>query len=111
VAETARVVQYMARHSAGQCGPCVFGLRALADRLSIIAHAQAGSAAAFHELEGLHRQIARRGACAHPDGVLEFTASATRAFAAEFQSHLEGRCTATAHQPILPTPPTTGAWR
>ncbi len=34
LAETARVVRYLAEENAGQCGPCVFGLPALADVLA-----------------------------------------------------------------------------
>ena len=34
LAETARVVRYMAEETAGQCGPCVFGLPALADAVA-----------------------------------------------------------------------------
>ncbi len=111
VAETARVVAYMAAESAEQCGPCVFGLRTLAHRLQTIADAQPAAREAYNELAGLHRQIARRGACAHPDGVLEFAASATHVFAAEFSAHLAGHCTIHKHNPVLPTPAQYGAWR
>ena len=38
LAETARVVRYLAEESAGQCGPCVFGLPALADALADLAY-------------------------------------------------------------------------
>ncbi len=71
------------------------------------------SGEAYGRLGGLHRQIARRGACAHPDGVLGFTASATSVFAGEFASHLAGHCTAHAHahEPVLPVPALQGGWR
>src|SRR5207248_773902 len=35
--ESARVIDYLARESAGQCGPCVFGLRAIADAFGDLA--------------------------------------------------------------------------
>ena len=38
LAETARVVRYLAEESAGQCGPCVLGLPALADALAHLAY-------------------------------------------------------------------------
>jgi NADH:ubiquinone oxidoreductase subunit F (NADH-binding) len=38
LAETARVVRYLADETAGQCGPCLFGLPALADALTDLAY-------------------------------------------------------------------------
>ena len=38
LAETARVVRYLAEENAGQCGPCMFGLPALADALGSLAY-------------------------------------------------------------------------
>src|SRR5204863_5681873 len=35
--ESARVISYLAEQSAGQCGPCVYGLRAIADAFGAIA--------------------------------------------------------------------------
>jgi NADH:ubiquinone oxidoreductase subunit F (NADH-binding) len=49
VAETARVVRWLADESAGQCGPCVLGLAAIADALASVADGRA----------------AREPACAH----------------------------------------------
>jgi len=37
LAETARITRYLARSSAGQCGPCVFGLDAIAGQLERLA--------------------------------------------------------------------------
>ena len=37
LAETARVARYLANESAGQCGPCVFGLDAIAGELEALA--------------------------------------------------------------------------
>jgi NADH:ubiquinone oxidoreductase subunit F (NADH-binding) len=111
VIETARVVAYMAEQSAGQCGPCLFGLQALAERTQTIARSAVEAAGAYAHLERLQRQIARRGACAHPDGVLGFVASATQVFRAEFERHLAGRCSADDHRPVLPTPHGEKDWR
>ena len=36
IAETARIARWMAGESAGQCGPCVFGLPAIADDLELL---------------------------------------------------------------------------
>ena len=111
VVETARVAGYLAGQGAGQCGPCVFGLRAVAESLALIARREPGAAAALARLPRLGAQIAGRGACAHPDGALGFVRSALQAFAGELDAHLAGRCSATDHRPLLPTPPTTADWR
>jgi NADH:ubiquinone oxidoreductase subunit F (NADH-binding) len=101
--ETARVARYLAGESAGQCGPCVFGLPAVADALESIAAARRGAAGALDRQPRLAAQIARRGACAHPDGALRFVESALRVFDREIQLHLSGRCSATHREPVLPT--------
>jgi NADH:ubiquinone oxidoreductase subunit F (NADH-binding) len=94
VAETARIVRYLAGESAGQCGPCVFGLPALAQSLETIAAGSPAADATLERLPRLSAQIARRGACAHPDGTLRLVDSALRVFAAEVELHLRGRCSA-----------------
>jgi NADH:ubiquinone oxidoreductase subunit F (NADH-binding) len=104
VVETARVAAYMSGQSAGQCGPCVFGLRELAERLVTIARGEPAAVDAYDRLPRLVGQIAGRGACAHPDGVIGFVASATRVFNREFEAHLSGRCTAHGRDPVLPIP-------
>jgi NADH:ubiquinone oxidoreductase subunit F (NADH-binding) len=89
VAETARIAKYMAGESAGQCGPCAFGLPAVADSLERLWRAGAGAS----EMEILERrlgQVAGRGACRHPDGVARLVASSLRVFADDFASHASG---------------------
>jgi NADH:ubiquinone oxidoreductase subunit F (NADH-binding) len=103
VAESARVARYLAGESASQCGPCVFGLPAVADALEAISSGRADAKAALERLPRLRAQIARRGVCAHPDGVLRFVDSTLAIFADEISRHLAGRCAATSHDPVLPT--------
>ena len=111
VIETARVAAYLAEQSAGQCGPCVFGLRAVADSLATISRREPRAAAAYGRLPGLHAEIVRRGACAHPDGAVAFVASALELFEDEFARHIAGHCSATDHAPVLPTPVADAGWR
>jgi len=110
LAETARVARYMAGESAGQCGPCLFGLPAVAAALETIALGLPGAAAALNRLPQLSAQIARRGACAHPDGTLRFVESALDVFADEVDLHVVGRCSATRGEPVLPVH-SSGEWR
>jgi NADH:ubiquinone oxidoreductase subunit F (NADH-binding) len=104
VAETARIVRWLAEQSAGQCGPCVHGLDALASTFEQVAR---GSAASHAEarVEQLARLVTRRGACAHPDGSARFAASAVVCFAEEFADHARyGVCEACMRRPELPLP-------
>ena len=60
----------MAGQSAAQCGPCVFGLRAIADATARVAAGQPGARTTLPRLERWSEQIAGRGACRHPDGAV-----------------------------------------
>jgi NADH:ubiquinone oxidoreductase subunit F (NADH-binding) len=111
VVETARVASYMASESAEQCGPCVFGLRTLAQRLEQIARLETDAREAFAQVGSLQAQIAKRGACAHPDGTLGFVMSALGVFADEFRLHLNGHCSASDVEPVLPVPTLAAGWR
>jgi NADH:ubiquinone oxidoreductase subunit F (NADH-binding) len=91
--ESARVLRYLANESAGQCGPCVFGVAALADAFERIDVERVGRLAPL---------VAGRGACAHPTGAARFAASAVRVFADEIELHRAGRCSGAAHAPVLP---------
>jgi NADH:ubiquinone oxidoreductase subunit F (NADH-binding) len=102
VAETARVAQWLADQSSGQCGPCVHGLEALAATVGEIAtgvaHANAGQ-----RVEHLAAVVRRRGACHHPDGTVDFVLSGLATFAAEFADHARnGRCDACLNPAELP---------
>jgi NADH:ubiquinone oxidoreductase subunit F (NADH-binding) len=87
--ETARVTRYLATESAGQCGPCVHGLDAIARALESLA---LPTGAPTSRLEGWLEQVRGRGACRHPDGTVRFVASALEAFAGELEHHVRGRC-------------------
>jgi NADH:ubiquinone oxidoreductase subunit F (NADH-binding) len=89
--ESAPMVELMATQVAGQCGPCVNGLPAIAAVLSALAAGVAGRG----ELERLERwcgMVMGRGACAHPDGVVRFVRSLLTVFADEVDGHLLGGC-------------------
>jgi NADH:ubiquinone oxidoreductase subunit F (NADH-binding) len=103
VAETARVMRWMAGESAGQCGPCVHGLGALAGTISELAAGVAGHDAE-QRVEALAQLVRRRGACAHPDGAVRFALSAIEVFRDEFADHARHgaceRCSAAAELPL-----------
>ena len=86
IAETARVVRYLAEENAGQCGPCVFGLPALADALGDLAYG-GGRDGGVDQVATLLPLIERRGACRHPDGVTQLVRSLLRAFPADARWH------------------------
>jgi NADH:ubiquinone oxidoreductase subunit F (NADH-binding) len=104
VAETARITRWLASQSAGQCGPCVHGLAALADTFEQICKGVASKHAGAR-LEQLAALVGRRGACAHPDGTARFAMSAVDVFAQELTDHArQGACNACARPSELPLP-------
>jgi NADH:ubiquinone oxidoreductase subunit F (NADH-binding) len=110
LAETARVVRYLAGEGAGQCGPCVFGLPALADAFADLAY-HGGRGDAVERIAGLIPLIEGRGACRHPDGATQLAASALAAFSHDAHWHdAQGPCFAVRRPPLLPVPGEAGAW-
>jgi NADH:ubiquinone oxidoreductase subunit F (NADH-binding) len=108
LAETARVVRWLADQGAGQCGPCVNGLPAIAGALDALVEGdrrQRGE----RQLHRWLQMVDGRGACRHPDGVVRLVRSALVTFTDDIGQHRRsGPCRS--HAPVLPTP-TTGGWR
>jgi len=97
VEATSRIMTYLASQSARQCGPCVFGLAAIADatRRLALETPQAGDLERVTRWSG---QLAGRGACRHPDGAVGLLRSALTVFADDFAGHQRRRC------PRVPAP-------
>ena len=102
LAETARVVRYLADESAGQCGPCLFGLDAVAGEVQRLAEGRTSSQATLQRWLG---QVDGRGACHHPDGAVRMIRSALSVFTPELEQHARGWCCATRPGAVLPVPP------
>jgi NADH:ubiquinone oxidoreductase subunit F (NADH-binding) len=106
--ETSHMLRFLALETAGQCGPCVYGLAAIANAFDRLAQGTGDAS----DLGGLRRwasQIANRGACHHPDGALRLLNSALRVFAPDVEWHLGGDgCPGARRFPALPLPPEPG---
>jgi NADH:ubiquinone oxidoreductase subunit F (NADH-binding) len=94
-AEVTRVAQYLAGESAGQCGPCVHGLPALAAALN--------DRAGRKEAARLGALVTGRGACRHPDGVARFVTSALEVFREDFGRHAARGTCGRRDERVLPT--------
>jgi NADH:ubiquinone oxidoreductase subunit F (NADH-binding) len=103
LAAVSRVMSYLANESAGQCGPCLNGLPRIAAQLRSLAF-KGNDRAALGELQRLSGLVVGRGACHHPDGSIRFLASGLRVFAEEVELHLDGRCSRTSDDAVLPIP-------
>ncbi|KRF39970.1 formate dehydrogenase [Terrabacter sp. Soil811] len=87
-----RCLTWAAGESAGQCGPCMFGLPALAtDWRALVA---GGDRTAYDRVVSRVGLLPGRGACRFPDGVAGFAGSALRVFADHLEQHRAGRCPA-----------------
>ena len=86
VCETARIMRYLASESSAQCGPCFFGLRALADATARIGE-RGSNTEDLARLSRWSQDVAGRGACRHPDGAVMLLRSALAVFAEEFADH------------------------
>ena len=84
--ETARILEYLGQQSARQCGPCFFGLPAVASDMASLA---AGDQGALDRLQRRLPVISGRGGCAHPDGAVALASSALRVLHRTLRGHLE----------------------
>jgi len=108
VTETARVARYLAEQSAGQCGPCVHGLAAIAGGMELLAR---GDGRQLTDIERWIGLVTGRGTCRHPDGSAKLIASALTVFADEVRRHTaDHKCTGNG-TPVLPIPKRTTAGR
>jgi len=82
--ELARVAGWLAGESARQCGPCRFGLPALAADVVALAAGQWRVGVALEHA----RLVTGRGACAHPDGAARFVTSGLHLLQDEAQRHV-----------------------
>ncbi|GAB3702188.1 NADH-quinone oxidoreductase subunit NuoF family protein [Nocardiopsis oceani] len=88
--EVARVLRYLSRESAGQCGPCVRGMPALTDSFLQLINGD-GNPEDVLVAAGVGEG---KGACAHPDGSAVFARSALQVFSEDLGTHsLTGGCT------------------
>ena len=91
LAHVSDVLDYAAGESAGQCGPCMFGIPALAEDMRLLRHCCLDRVG----VQRLGRRLGLlpgRGACRFPDGVAGYARSALRVFAGEVSAHLAGIC-------------------
>lgn len=111
VAELARLTRWLAAQSARQCGPCVFGLDAIAGTVEQLALGAAGPDAR-RRLASLTALVRGRGACSHPDGAARLLASALAVFADELEDHARhGPCAGCERPSELPRPRASVAGR
>ena len=68
LAEAARVTRWLADQNAGQCGPCLNGLPAIADAMDRLVVGGDRRGRAEKDLRRWLSLVKGRGACKHPDG-------------------------------------------
>jgi NADH:ubiquinone oxidoreductase subunit F (NADH-binding) len=89
LAESARIARFLAEESSGQCGPCIYGLAAIADDLSWLSSGRPDPQL-LSRLVGRLDQVDGRGGCHHPDGAVGMVRSALRVFEADVSTHMSG---------------------
>jgi len=98
--QTARLLRWLAEQSSGQCGPCVFGLPALAQLVDTVVTGTSRRAD-IRRLREHAASIRGRGACGHPTGAVNLVESALETFAPELAMHRRGEVCDTLDGSIL----------
>jgi NADH:ubiquinone oxidoreductase subunit F (NADH-binding) len=110
LAESAHVTRWLDGENAGQCGPCVNGLGAIAAAMAKLVRGDRNGDAEKNLRRWLE-MVKGRGACKHPDGAARFVESSLRVFGAEIERHRRsGPCPAASFAPAFPLP-RPGGWR
>ena len=111
IVESTRILMFLAAESAGQCGPCINGLAALADAMQRIASSTPDDG----DIDRVWRwidMVRGRGACHHPDGAVGQLASALKTFDRHLSTHLAGhRCYGSTAAGFPPPPMRGSGWR
>jgi NADH:ubiquinone oxidoreductase subunit F (NADH-binding) len=104
IGETAAVMRWLADQTAEQCGPCVYGLAAIAATSGDLGRG-AVRGDVLPRLSRWAGDVEGRGACRYPDGAVRLLRSALETFAADAHEHAAGRpCPGAARTTILPLP-------
>ncbi|MGX7826512.1 NADH-ubiquinone oxidoreductase-F iron-sulfur binding region domain-containing protein [Actinokineospora sp. 24-640] len=113
LAETVRIASWMGAQNARQCGPCFNGLPAIADDLARVTWG--GDRTSLDRLRFRMARVDRRGACAHPDGVVRLVGSALRVFGDHIGLHLRHHGCPHSHRrsyfPLPTLPDRAEGWR
>ncbi len=111
LAETAGLLDYLAAESAGQCGPCAFGLPELAAVAGVLARGRAPRSV-VRRLLRCAATVVGRGGCAHPDGAVRLLESSLEVFAADVRYHLRhGPCPGASRSAVFPVSHSAEGWR
>lgn len=103
IEESARLLRYLSGQSAKQCGPCVFGLPAIAELASDLTAGRLAMSGR-KRLDRYVHEVSGRGACRHPDGALRMWTSALSVFHDDVHRHRRGRTCGAPDFAILPLP-------
>ena len=105
IAETARLLIWLASQSAGQCGPCIYGLPALSEdfRRLVEGRLRRGD---LRRLRAGASALRGRGDCGHPTGVATLVESALDVFDVELARHLRGGACQATSRSAFPLPVT-----
>jgi NADH:ubiquinone oxidoreductase subunit F (NADH-binding) len=111
IAESTRILAYLSAESAGQCGPCVYGLASLTETMERVVRS-AGEPGDVERVRRWVEMVRGRGGCRHPDGAVGQLTSALTAFDDHLGMHLAGEQCGGLKAASFPRPPESGkGWR